>query len=120
MQGSNVTNVDKLVVCITIHITKRGSLKGTTMLLDEVRQTLENHGNHAKFMSVVSQYFPPDDERYIRIQTAYKLAKEEFRGKYRDSLSSVDEFLAAKREEVELEEARYLARHPEEAEGAQR
>ncbi|MEK7833445.1 MAG: hypothetical protein AAB401_20305 [Acidobacteriota bacterium] len=38
-----------------------------------------------------------------------------FRGKYRDSLSSVDEFLAAKREEVELEEARYLARHPEEA-----
>ena len=43
-----------------------------------------------------------------------------FRGKYRDSLSSVDEFLAAKREEVELEEARYLARHPEEAEGAHR
>lgn len=37
-----------------------------------------------------------------------------FRGKYRGSLSSVDEFLAAKREEVELEEARYLARHPEE------
>lgn len=37
------------------------------------------------------------------------------RGKYRGSLSSVDEFLAAKREEVELEEARYLARHPEEA-----
>jgi len=40
---------------------------------------------------------------------------EAFRGKYRGSVSSVDEFLAAKREEVELEEARYLARHPEEA-----
>jgi hypothetical protein len=40
---------------------------------------------------------------------------EAFQGKYRGSLSSVDEFLAAKREEVELEEARYLARHPEEA-----
>lgn len=40
---------------------------------------------------------------------------EAFRGKYRGSLSSVDEFLAAKHEEVELEEARYLARHPEEA-----
>ena len=46
-------------------------------------------------------------ERRARIQA--------FRGKYRGSLSSVDEFLAAKREEVELEEARYSARHPEEA-----
>lgn len=35
-----------------------------------------------------------------------------FRGKYSGSLSSVDEFLAAKREEVELEEARYLSHHP--------
>ncbi len=43
---------------------------------------------------------------------------EALRGKYRGSLSSVDEFLAAKREEVELEEARYLARHPEEVEVA--
>lgn len=43
----------------------------------------------------------------------------EFRGKYRGSLSSVDEFLAAKHEEVELEEARYLARHPEVVEEAQ-
>ncbi|MDQ3012617.1 MAG: hypothetical protein M3X11_18140 [Acidobacteriota bacterium] len=42
-----------------------------------------------------------------------------FRGKYRDSLSSVDEFLAAKRDEVELEESRYLAWHSEKAEGAQ-
>jgi hypothetical protein len=41
-----------------------------------------------------------------------------FRGKYRGSLSSVDEFLAAKCEEVELGEARYLARHSREAEGA--
>lgn len=46
------------------------------------------------------------EERRVRINA--------FRGKYRDSLSSVDEFLAAKREEVEIEEARYLARHPEE------
>ncbi len=38
-----------------------------------------------------------------------------FRGKYRGSVSSVDEFLANKRQEVELEEARYHARHPEEA-----
>lgn len=47
------------------------------------------------------------EERHARV--------EAFRGKYRGSLSSVDEFLAAKREEVELEEARYLVRHPEEA-----
>lgn len=47
------------------------------------------------------------EERSARIQA--------FRGKYRGSLSSVDEFLASKREEVELEEARYRARHPEEA-----
>ena len=38
-----------------------------------------------------------------------------FRGKYRGSISSVDEFLANKRQEVELEETRYLARHPGEA-----
>ena len=38
-----------------------------------------------------------------------------FRGKYRGSVSSVDEFLANKRQENELEEARYLARHPGEA-----
>ena len=42
-----------------------------------------------------------------------------FRGKYRGQLSSVDEFLAAKHEEVELEEARYLARHPEMAKEAE-
>ncbi|MGH9800257.1 MAG: hypothetical protein ACRD82_07820 [Blastocatellia bacterium] len=36
-------------------------------------------------------------------------------GKYADVKTSVDGFLARKREEVELEEARYLARHPEEA-----
>jgi hypothetical protein len=36
-------------------------------------------------------------------------------GKYADVKTSVDEFLARKREEVELEEARYRARHPEEA-----
>lgn len=46
------------------------------------------------------------EERHARIRA--------FRGKYRGDLSSVDEFLANKRLEVELEEARYLARHPEE------
>ncbi len=47
------------------------------------------------------------EERRARIRA--------FRGKYRGSVSSVQEFLANKRQEVELEEARYLARHPEEA-----
>lgn len=37
-------------------------------------------------------------------------------GKYADVKTSVDDFLARKREEVELEEARYRARHPEETE----
>ncbi len=65
------------------------------MLLAKVRKTLENHGNHAKFMSVVSQYFPPDDERYLRIQSAYQLAKNEFRGKYREGGERYFEHLRA-------------------------
>ena len=40
---------------------------------------------------------------------------DEVCGKYAYVQTSVDDFLARKREEVELEEARYLARHPEEA-----
>ncbi|HMV49615.1 MAG TPA: hypothetical protein PLD20_08415 [Blastocatellia bacterium] len=51
------------------------------------------------------------EERRARIRA--------FRGKYRGSLSSVDDFLAANREEVELEEARYLAQATEMTEKAQ-
>lgn len=40
---------------------------------------------------------------------------DEVCGKYAYVQTSVDDFLARKREEVELEETRYLARHPEEA-----
>lgn len=36
-------------------------------------------------------------------------------GKYADVKTSVDGFLARKHEDTEREEARYLARHPEEA-----
>ncbi|MBO0799692.1 MAG: hypothetical protein J2P31_12800 [Blastocatellia bacterium] len=35
-------------------------------------------------------------------------------GKYAHVMTSVDDFLARKREEVELEEARYKSHHPEE------
>lgn len=52
------------------------------------------------------------EERRARIRA--------FRGKYRGSLSSVDDFLAAKREEVELEEARYPTQRAEMTEKAQR
>lgn len=40
---------------------------------------------------------------------------EALRGKYAHINTSVDEFLARKHEDTEREEARYLARHPEEA-----
>lgn len=40
---------------------------------------------------------------------------EAIRGKYAHLNTSVDEFLARKHEDTEREEARYLARHPEEA-----
>ena len=45
---------------------------------------------------------------------------EALRGKYAHLNTSVDEFLARKHEDTEREEARYLARHPEEVEKAQR
>jgi hypothetical protein len=44
---------------------------------------------------------------------------EAVRGKYAHLNTSVDEFLARKHEDTEREEARYLARHPEEAKEAQ-
>lgn len=47
------------------------------------------------------------EERHARINA--------FRGKYRGSLSSVDEFLARKHEETEREETYYQARHNEKA-----
>ncbi|MDX2043967.1 MAG: hypothetical protein SF097_22325 [Acidobacteriota bacterium] len=68
-------------------------------LIDALRQSLEQTKPEPLSSS--------EEERRARVRA--------LRGKYRGSLSSVDEFLAAKREEVELEEARYLARHPEEA-----
>lgn len=68
-------------------------------LLDALKQILEQPKS-ARLSS-------SEEEKRARVRA--------LRGKYRGSLSSVDEFLAAKREEVELEEARYLARHPEEA-----
>ena len=45
---------------------------------------------------------------------------EALRGKYAYIGTSVDEFLARKHEDTEREEARYLARHPEEAERAEK
>lgn len=48
-----------------------------------------------------------DEERRARV--------EALRGKYAHINTSVDEFLARKHEDTEREEARYLARHPEEA-----
>lgn len=47
------------------------------------------------------------EERHARV--------EALRGKYAHINTSVDEFLARKHEDTEREEARYLARHPEEA-----
>ena len=48
-------------------------------------------------------------------QIERKAALDAICGKYADVPTSVDDFLARKREEVALEEARYRARHPEEA-----
>lgn len=47
------------------------------------------------------------EERQVRVRA--------LRGKYAHVNTSVDEFLARKHEDIEREEARYLARHPEEA-----
>jgi len=47
-------------------------------------------------------------------QAERKAAIDAVCGKYADVNTSVDEFLARKHEDTEREEARYLARHPEE------
>jgi hypothetical protein len=49
-------------------------------------------------------------------QTERTAALNEICGKYAHVKTSVDEFLARKQEEIELEEARFLVRHPEEVE----
>lgn len=83
-------------------------------VLSQAKQLAPNE--RAQLIGVLARSLAqPDTEPVEDISFEERQARiHEFRGKYRGVLSSVDEFLAAKREEVELEEARYLARHPEE------
>ncbi len=84
------------------------------IVLSQAKQLPPNE--RAQLIGVLAQSLAqPNAEQGEDISFEERQARiREFRGKYRGLLSSVDEFLAAKREEVELEEARYLARHPEE------
>ncbi len=68
-------------------------------LIDALRQSLEQTKPEPLFSS--------EEERRARVRA--------LRGKYAHINTSVDEFLARKHEDTEREEARYLARHSEEA-----
>ena len=54
------------------------------MTLVRVRECIQNHKDRESFMSIVLRYYPPDDERFKRIEKAYHIAKNEFRDKRRD------------------------------------
>ena len=69
----------------------------------------------AELISVLVQGLVRSATPKPQTQAERKAALDAVCGKYADVPTSVDEFLARKREEVELEEARYRARHPEEA-----
>ena len=50
-----------------------------TMLLQRVRECIQNHKDRRSFMGIVLRYYPPDDGRFKKIEHAYHIAKESFR-----------------------------------------
>ncbi|MEX0918221.1 MAG: HD domain-containing protein [Candidatus Paceibacterota bacterium] len=54
------------------------------MTLDRVRECIQNHKDRESFMGIVLRYYPPDDERYLKIEKAYHTAKVAFAEVVRD------------------------------------
>lgn len=65
------------------------------MFLSEVRTAIADHPDRESFMRILGRYYPPDDPRLKRIESAYNLAKEEFRGVYRETGERYFEHLRA-------------------------
>ena len=68
-----------------------------------------------RLISALASQLTPPEIAPLQTQAERTALLDEICGKYAHINTSVDDFLARKREEVELEESRYRARHPEEA-----